>query len=279
MHSGMAKFFLMKKRYRSPCKQKNSALVLLYDINYSPATMNRNLLSLLSIGIILSAAAATLMACNVASVEGNGDVKRESRSLSGYTEIELSLPGEVEVRQGASFSFAVEAESNLLELIETKVSGGTLMIKSSKNMVNTKNIRYYITMPSLEEVEIKGSGSMTVPDIFSPKNLEIEVTGSGKFVGNFIAGKVEVDVTGSGKVTLGGSAEELEVDVTGSGMMDAQEMQAKEVSVEVAGSGSVLCHPVEVLKADIAGSGVVKYKGNPHRITQDVAGSGKIEKL
>jgi hypothetical protein len=218
-------------------------------------------------------------ACSIAGVDGNGILKRENRTVADFTKIDVDLSGKVEIRQGAAFKVEVEAESNLLDLIETSVSGQTLHIDSKGNFNSNQPIRYYITMPNLEGVKIGGSGSANVLDVFSPKTLSLDIKGSGSIKGNFIAGEVEVDIAGSGNVYLEGSADVLEADIAGSGDINAEGMAAKKADIDVAGSGSIKVHAVDELEVDIAGSGSVKYMGNPSKLKTDIAGSGRISKL
>jgi hypothetical protein len=56
----------------------------------------------------------------------------------------------------------------------------------------------------------------------------------------------------------------------------ADTIKAKDVKVRIAGSGDAKVHATKSLDVSIAGSGDVSYKGNPTKISQDIAGSGKV---
>lgn len=56
-------------------------------------------------------------------------------------------------------------------------------------------------------------------------------------------------------------------------------LQAEEFEAGLAGSGDIEASVVNKIKAEIAGSGSVKYKGDPQDIQKKVMGSGKIEKV
>jgi hypothetical protein len=217
-------------------------------------------------------------ACDPTAVSGNGNMQKDIRTLSEFSKISLDVSAEVVVRQGAEYKVVLEAESNILPLIKTDISGPTLEITSTENYEAHKKIRVVITMPDVRKISVQGSGDVEVTDVFSPSSIELEVAGSGNIIGNFISEKVSTDIAGSGDITLRGSADKLDIDVAGSGDINAKGLQAKEVNVDIAGSGNAEVFATEELSIDMAGSGSVLYHGNPARIKQDVTGSGHVEK-
>lgn len=230
-------------------------------------------LSVWAVGLGLISVCGT--GCIGTGTDGVGEYERQTRSVADFSKIDLALSGKVQVRQGAAFSVVVEAQGNLMELIETKVDGSTLVITSKGNIGNAKELHYFITMPQLTGVEVSGSGTVDVLDVFSPDELEVDISGSGRVQANVIAESISADISGSGYLKLDGSADELDADISGAGEVEALGLAAKEVSVEISGSGTAEVQAQESLSMDISGSGVVKYKGHPSRLKQDISGSGK----
>src|SRR6476646_1705754 len=83
--------------------------------------------------VVLLALAAASGPCAAAwwgdTVKGNGQIRTQTRAVSGFAGVALGLPAEVEVRQGPSEGVTIEADDNLLPLIETKVEDGVLEIR------------------------------------------------------------------------------------------------------------------------------------------------------
>jgi hypothetical protein len=161
-------------------------------------------------------------------VEGNGNLKKESRPASGYTAISSSGSWDVMVAYGESNSIQVEADENLLEYISTKVENGKLSIKTTKNVnLRTKNrITIYVSLTRLTGISLSGSGDIIGEGKFSNDgNTDFSVSGSGsiKMTVNKL-GKVEVGVSGSGNVRLSGSANSVEARISGSGNADCSNM-------------------------------------------------------
>src|SRR4051794_29395751 len=66
------------------------------------------------------------------SVKGNGVKRTETRTVSGFTGIALSVPGQLEVRLGPTESVTIETDENILPLIETTVTHGSLQIRTPR---------------------------------------------------------------------------------------------------------------------------------------------------
>jgi hypothetical protein len=54
------------------------------------------------------------------------------------------------------------------------------------------------------------------------------------------------------------------------------ELQTLRTTVSIAGSGNALVHATQAINANIAGSGDVRYSGNPGSVKSNVAGSGSV---
>src|SRR5690606_238341 len=107
-------------------------------------------------------------------------------------------------------------------------------------------------------------------------DFNVSLAGSGDIKLQIEAQSIKGSVAGSGDLTLKGSTNYLEANVAGSGDFHGFELQANDTDVSVAGSGDAKVVSNEVLKARVAGSGDIKYKGNPKKEDSKVAGSGSI---
>src|SRR4051812_33263442 len=124
-------------------------------------------------------------------VRGSGVVASESRNASGFSEVWLSGSGEVAVEQTGADSVTVEAEDNLLPLLETRVEGRRLPLGSKPN-VNPqppRPIRYHITVKNLTALGVSGSGKFRVEGVDTPR--------------------LTADISGSGSATLSGKADDV----------------------------------------------------------------------
>ena len=232
---------------------------------------------LLAAGVALLALPLLVLA---ETVSGNGVMRTQTRNVTGFKSIGLGIPARVEVKQGNTESVTIEADENLLPLIETKVNDGALEIKPVRRAlsVSSKAIRIVVQAKQVEGLSVGGSGTI-VSDAIKSDKLELEIGGSGTVqIKRVDAQSMEVAVGGSGDVKVGGSAKKVEVAIGGSGNVDAASLVSDEAEISIAGSGDTSIGVRKLLKVSIAGSGGITYTGDPV-VKQTVVGSGRIKRV
>jgi hypothetical protein len=211
---------------------------------------------------------------------GSGVVKSESREVGAFTGIALSLPALVEVRTGDRESVLVEADDNVLPLVETVVEGGSLKIRfrDKSAPVRTKNLKVTVTARKIESLAISGSGDIRAAAL-KVESLSAKISGSGDIrIASLDTRSVQVAISGSGDFTAAGKAESLQASIAGSGNLKAGGLDTKRAAIKIAGSGDAKIWVREALSVSVAGSGDVAYYGDP-AISQSVAGSGSLKRL
>lgn len=214
------------------------------------------------------------------TVKGNGTIRTQARPVTGFTAVALGLPAHVEIRQGNAEGLTIEAEDNLLPLIEATVQRGTLEIKPARNnlQLEAKAIRIVVQAKQLDGLAIGGSGTIAA-DALKAGRLRLDLGGSGTFdIRGLRADRVVVAVGGSGNVRLAGSAARVSIAIGGSGNVDAPSLVADAAEVSIAGSGDAALAVRSSLQATIAGSGDIRYSGDPS-VAQTVVGSGRIKRV
>lgn len=194
-------------------------------------------------------------------VVGSGNLVTETRQVSGFNRVELAGSGEVEIVLGEEESITIEAEDNLIDLIETRVTGNTLYIgfKPNTSVTSLRSMRFTVYMKSLEGASINGSGRIEIPE----SNYE----------------SLDLRVSGSGRILASGSVESLSAELPGSGSIDCKDLEAGLVDATISGSGDITVTVLKSLDARISGSGNVRYYGDPASVNQVVSGSGNIRKM
>jgi hypothetical protein len=221
-----------------------------------PRTMSTALRALL---VAFLCATAVVSGCNgvCPSVRGSGVLASETRDVAGFNEVRVSGSGDVVIEQTGAESLTVQAEDNVLPLLETRVSHRVLHLglRPNANVRVTRPIRYHVTVKGLTGVAISGSGSVRASGIDTDK--------------------LTAEISGSGSADLAGRADVLALSVSGSGSYDAGDLRSKTARIAISGSGDAFVNASERVDATISGSGSVRYAGNPS-VSQHVSGSGSI---
>lgn len=233
--------------------------------------------------IMLAAAAALFMFPSCEKVVGDGPVQTESRSINGFSGVSASIPGKINYKIDPVFKIEISAQRNILDVIETSVINGHLLIKI-KNGVRIKehvDITVNISAPIADYLHLSGSGDLTVTGNVVSTNLDMGISGSGSIaVANVTVGdKINATISGSGNMSITtGTARNHQLRISGSGKMLMDEIAVEKAVTTISGSGDMQLKLSQTLDATISGSGSVYYRGNP-LITTHISGSGKVQPL
>ncbi len=225
-----------------------------------------------------------ISSCNFSfneKVKGNGHVATEARTVTVANKIQLSGIYDVVLTPGTTTSVNIEADDNLLPYIITKNNNGWLDIKTKKgfNLSTKNNITVYITTPTLEAINLSGTGNISGKGKFAgASQLDIKISGIGSANLDVNTPEVKVSISGSGSITLAGETENAKIDISGIGDYKGEALKAENVKVHVSGSGTAKVFAEVKLDAHVSGVGTVYYKGKA-QVKQSVTGSGSINAM
>jgi predicted small secreted protein len=228
---------------------------------------------------IAIAGCVLLGACSANTIRGSGKRISESRPVSGIERLVLAGSGDVILTQGDRESLTVETDDNLMQYITTEVSGGTLTLGTKEGVnVRPTRLRFTLTVKDLGSLMVSGSGEITAQR-FDTDDLEIQVSGSGDVrVESLAAQSTKVRISGSGSVELDGQVNGQEIVIGGSGKYRGEDLSSETASVKIDGSGDATVWATGSLDARVAGSGTVRYYGDP-QTSFSGAGSGRIRRV
>lgn len=206
---------------------------------------------------------------------------KETRNVSNFNALDLSVSANVLLRQGTPQSVVLEGDANDIEKIETEVSGSELKIKTKPGKWNIGKITVYITMENIKDLNISGSGSIKAETPVKANGLSLVISGSGNInIPELSASEISAVISGSGSMIYAGnsSANRSNIVVTGSGNINAEGLNSNDARVTITGSGDCKVNANDKLDVQITGSGSVFYKGKA-LINANVTGSGKVRQI
>jgi hypothetical protein len=204
---------------------------------------------------------------------------KETRSVSGFTEIGFGIAGNLYVKTGPEFSVVLEGDKKYLSEIETIIRNNKLVIRNANShFFNNEKASVYITLPELKALGLSGSGVAKIESKLKADELTLNVSGSGKIYASEInADKLDCSISGSGDIKLeeSGTVDRGSISISGSGSYSGESVRYDKLHVGISGSGNCTCNVTDNLEASISGSGNVYYMGNP-KINARVSGSGHV---
>jgi hypothetical protein len=213
----------------------------------------------------------------VFGIHGKGSNVSEVRSVSGFDKIELALDAEVTYVQDTDYSVVVEAQSNILDVLDTDVSGSILKIDFHRNVCTHSKIKITIHSPEIKALTISGSGEISSSQPIVTFLMDLKISGSGKInLTSLTAETMSGTISGSGDITIdSGTVTDEVFSISGSGSIYTLEMVSQNSDTKISGSGSAFINVMQELYVKISGSGNVSYKGQP-TVDTHISGSGDL---
>ncbi len=219
-------------------------------------------------------------ACSIIPTFGSRNVISENRTVSGFTRVDVSGGGSLDVLQDGTEALTVETDDNMLQYVTSDVRSGTLYLGLDSSMRSLVPSHLHFTLHVKDLVGITTSGSWDVVSAaLETSNLDIVISGSGSVrVDSLTVGKLTATISGSGKLDLAGKAASQSIQISGSGKVLEGDLDTQDTSVNISGSGNVTVWATGTLSAHVSGSGDVSYYGSP-QISFDKSGSGSLHSL
>ena len=174
----------------------------------------------------------------------------------------------------------IEAQQNIIDLIETEVVNNQLLIKKENHgiIADWQSVKVYISLPEIQGLTLAGSGNLTANTAISSPQLELKISGSGGlYLPKLETNEVTATISGSGDLQIDeGYADKEILQITGSGNLHLLNLESRLSEIKITASGNADVWVTENLSVRITGSGNVRYKGNP-LVDTDITGSGSVQ--
>lgn len=192
-----------------------------------------------------------------ADIKGSGKRVTQKRDVGQFTAISTDGAFDIEVVCQKDLGIEIEADDNLLPLIETQVSGNTLRIRPTRNYSAEDPPKIKITVPNIEAFSANGAGKFQVSGL----NNE----------------KFQVSLNGAPTFSASGTTKMIGVDTNGAAKVDTHNLHAAHAVVDSKGVSRVDLGVSDQLDVTVSGPSHVTYKGDPV-VNKTVHGPGKVEK-
>lgn len=188
---------------------------------------------------------------------GSGDIDfLQSLRCQNSLNIKLQGSGDIDFNQGADAK-----EVNICLLGSGDVTSEGMLCSQNKM-----------------KVDLQGSGDIDMKKI-KAYNAEISLMGSGDFEADDVdLATLNASVQGAGNMDLKGRVVSVNYSVLGSGVINAAQLKAKRVKVNVNGSGTLKCHADELLEGSVENRGSLEISGKS-RVEVSSSRQGTVRRL
>ena len=234
--------------------------------------------------LVLAFSLFLLSSCDYFSgtrVRGDGNVVAQSRTVDGFSGVDVSGAIEVVVRQDAAYSVKVETDNNLQEYVEVHNEGGILRIQNRNRfrLLPSRRVIVYVTGPGLTSFSASGACKIKSENkITATSPVDIDATGASGIHLDINAPSVDVSLTGASSASLKGETKELSISSSGSSDVNAFELLSENTDVDVSGAGNAEVFASVKLEAEGSGASKIRYKGNAS-VSSNTSGASSVQKV
>ena len=241
--------------------------------------MKRNLLFALSVVLVVLGLSGCVIVNFSGSnrVTGRGEPEGFEFRVGQYSRVNASGYFEIHYYAAASDIVKLEVQPNLQQYYIVEVRDDELLVRTRRGVnVNTRSRPVLtISTPILEQLTISGSNTFLTHDTISGDSFALTSSGLGNGTAELDVESFNVNLSGSGSFSFSGLADRANLSISGSGNLDALDLQLREASVRLSGSGRLGVNSSESLSISASGSGRVSYRGSP-RISLNNTGSVRV---
>ncbi len=227
--------------------------------------------------LLVVLAAVLFSSCD--SEEGSGHVITQKRNVGSFKKITASEGSEVEIRKGTS-GVSVEADDNIIDLVETDVDGNTLQIGlKDHTSVSNVHIKVYVTAEELTGVNVSsGAEIMSAERMNSTGTVTLEASSAGKITFKVDAPRVDADASSGSEINVTGRTKTVKASGSSGSSVHAFELLSEAAAADASSGAQVDVFASVSVDGSASSGGGVKYKGAAAVVKKDESSGGSVAK-
>ncbi|HOY32734.1 MAG TPA: head GIN domain-containing protein [Bacteroidales bacterium] len=229
--------------------------------------------------LLITAIICSITSCsNHDPLKGNGKLLTKDVQVGEFSKLEIEGFFKVILTQGETPKLSIEADENLIEYINVKVSNKKLKIRSKKNIRGSKDISIYLTFNSLDQIMVSGYTSVSSAADLNFDKLNLELSGNCKLDMNLNCVGLNAEISGNSNAALSGAVLTANFDVSGASKVEAFELYIDDLKLNASGNASARVNIINKFDVNVSGAAGVEYQGTPE-MKQETSGTATVTKI
>jgi hypothetical protein len=217
---------------------------------------------------------------NINKVDGNGNVQTQERdNIGNFDRVKGSAGLQVFLKQGSEQRVVVEADENLLPIIETYVKNGMLLIGVDGNIGRSSAKKVYVTYTGLSEIRASSGSHVIFQNEIKNEDLTLDASSGAMLEGSVFSKKLYLEASSSGHVEVSGKTKDLRSKASSGGYIDAENVLASTCNAKASSGGHIEVNVKDNLEAKASSGGQINYHGNPSVKSESKNYSGDVRKM
>ena len=205
---------------------------------------------------------------------------RQKISVGSFNALSVSDAFAVEISVGSEESLEIEIESQFRDDLIVEVRGGILIIgleNGRKNRRMRESPKAYITVKTLDRIQVSGAVSLRTLDILKSKSMELNLSGASVVSLELETEDFSFEASGASVVNIEGSANTQKIRMSGSSIYRAYDFKTVDADVRIGGACSVNVYVTDKLDVRASGASSVRYKCGAS-VDSDTSGASSVRK-
>jgi len=207
---------------------------------------------------------------------GSGREATQTRDVGAFKRLQVQGGIVATVTLGAR-AVSLTADDNLLDLIETRIEGDLLIIrtKDGVSVTTSKGLRAAISNDVLQGVQAGGGSTVTGPAT-AASTWKAEATGASRITLTGLSSTTATLIAAGGStLTIAGAVTELTVNASGGSTGNLIDLSATRVTLDVAGGSTMKLGSADAVTGSASGGSTVTIK-SARSVTVDSTGGSSV---
>lgn len=211
-------------------------------------------------------------------IRGNGNIDRETRSVSGFEGLSASGIFDVTYRQSPNYRVEIITDENIMPLVETKVENGVLKLRLKKGTRKITKLEAKISGPYLTSLNLSGAAEFEMASELETGELKLNMSGAAEAnIPYLLANNLELTLSGSSELTIeDGKIDEAKANLSGASEYTASGNKTDSFHVVASGASEARVWVVDDLVVNASGASDVYCKGTPGHKSIKSSGSSDV---
>jgi len=212
-------------------------------------------------------------------VKGEGSVVSIVKPVESFNRLKIEGVFNVFLNQDDTEKVRIEAEQNILDLIEVYNDGKTLIIDyDTKGAVSkSENVNLYITIEDLKELDLEIVGNVKTKNSLDLSKFLLTNNSVGNVDFSLLSKKFTIINNSVGDLNLFGLVDKFTLDNNSVGNVNAYPLTAEKVIIENNSVGNIKVNANYSIEIENNGVGNITYKGNPEKRSIENNALGSVQ--
>lgn len=202
----------------------------------------------------------------------------ENRSVGSFNGVKVAEGIDVYLKKGDKEALRVEVTGIKTSDVLTEVSGEYLKIHMKEGRYRDRTVKVYVTFVAVNKLSASSASNIFAEGTIKTRQLSLSASSAATIDIQLEVDDLEVSASSAAELELRGKAKNVEIEASSAAEVDAYDMVAERVEVEVSSAGSAKVNAVKEIKAHASSGGSIRYKGNPERSNTNSSSGGSVKK-